>query len=1429
MSAAHSPPPRPDKQHQHWWSVGLFTLLAAFVAVLTLAGLVSSQAQPASAAVVDRTTPSRVTPPASHTSSLKPVVRLAVRHDLSPPLRKMKPIRSQRSGKIRVIPFHNRPLTANDAGSTRTADVQTRTADVQTRMGPFTMPSFQQNFDGAALFSPGNPCGCFPPDTNGAVGPNDYVQTVNTALGIWDKQGNPLLGPEDLATLWQGLGGMCDPTVSSSADGGDPVVMYDEAANRWFISQLSFSGGQGFHACLAVSQTGDPTGAYYRYDFLFSQDTLNDYPKFGVWPDGYYMNSDDFLNASDYTGDTVVAFDRQAMLAGKPAASVSFTLGTQYFRLLPSNWEGAAIGENPPAGAPNPFFMECDPNTGGPCTSNQLDEWDFHVDWNNPANATFGLGGAANRTLPTANFNTNLFGIQQPGTPVSLDSLAGGLQYQAAYRNVDGTQHVVLSQSVNAAANPATENQGGINWYDLTNSGSGWSVADQGTYAPDSDSRWMPSINVDASGDIAAGYSVSSSTTFPSIAVAGRLAGDPSGQLSQGEQTMLAGSDVQLGNRWGDYSAMQVDPTDGCTFWYTNEYSGSSTAIDWRTRIGSFRFPSCRAAGHGAITGTVTDASTGKPIASASVSAGGGGTTTDAQGNYRLVLPVGTYNVTVSAFGYVTQTLSGVQVTDGGTTTENEALPVAPTAHVTGTITDGSGHGWPLYASIRVAGDPAGPFWTNPVTGQFQIALPQDGTYSLTYAATLPGYQITPDTVTVGTSDVTHNGSIPVGTSCTAPGYQLQSGTCELVPGGLVVGTVRDANTSGAVNEATVTSSDNPSDTTTTVATPGDPAVGGGYYQMFSSLTGSHPFTVTRTLTNGAGYQPSTQTVNVAADSATLANFTLSAGQLSVSPTSVSKSLVLGKSATATVKITNTGTAAATFNLSDRAGAFQILGKQGAPLRRVQLPEDQRASPGWMGGTEATGESTGSQQQSSGNTWSTIAGYPENGGIMDNSADYLDGNVYSVGGFKGQILSGQILNTAYAYNVYTDTWKKLANMQVAREKPGVAFVNGRLYAIGGWSSSGTNGFPVAETDVYDPSANTWSRVSDNPYPSAAPGVAVVNGKIYVAGGCLDAACSATTEASNRVLRYDPATDNWATVASYPHPVAWESCGGIDGKIYCAGGTNGVNSYSDAYQYNPSTDAWGPIASLPIDLWGSAGGAANGLLVVSTGVTSNGNAFTNQGYAYDPSTDSWAALPNAQNPVLRAGGTCGFYKIGGDTTGGFTPTTFGEGLSGLDQCGTTNVPWLAESPASGTLQPGQSTQVTVTLAATTADGVSQPGTFTAQLAVGQSTPYLVAPVNVTMTVNPPTGWGKVTGTITGAACNGSSAPLHGAQMQASGKNNFAVRLYTGPEGKYSIWAPAADNPLSLTASMTGWGTQVQTVSVKAGKTITANFTLTQNCG
>ena len=577
----------------------------------------------------------------------------------------------------------------------------------------------------------------------------------------------------------------------------------------------------------------------------------------------------------------------------------------------------------------------------------------------------------------------------------------------------------------------------------------------------------------------------------------------------------------------------------------------------------------------------------------------------------------------------------------------------------------------------------------------------------------------------------------------------LKSSGCVTIPGGLVEGNVSDLTTGAGLNGAKVQSDDHPADNNKTFATPDDPNNPDGFYWVFSSLTGSHPFTASKAL-----YSPSTKTVNVAADGTVRQDFQLGAGHLVISPTSISKTQVLGTTTTQNLSFKNDGTGPAHVKLSERAGSFQILSLVGAKRINVHLEEEDLATPAALGTHDhgdVPGVDAGPPKDPS---WSQIADYPT--GIMDNSADFIDGKEYSVGGVDSSFTT---LNKGWVYNSDDNTWAPIANMANAREKPGVAAVNGKLYVTGGW---GTSGNPTAATEVYDPAGNSWSTVAPNPSPTAAPGVAVVNDKIYFVGGCADSACTP----SNKVEVYTPATDSWSTAANYPSGDSWQGCGGINGKVYCAGGVNGSSTLKNGYVYDPGSDSWSSIADLPIDLWGMVAGAPNGMLIVSSGVTNGFNTITNQGFAYDPTSDSWAAIPNAQFPRYRAGGGCGFYKIGG-SSGGFSPTPQSEKLSELDQCGTTDVKWLSEAPTEFDVPVGATVNVTVTLKATTDVGVTQPGTYTAQIAVNANTPQTINPIGVTMNVTPPKDWGKLAGTVTGTDCKGNTNPLQGAQVQANG--------------------------------------------------------------
>ncbi|MBI3748933.1 MAG: hypothetical protein HY262_08840 [Chloroflexi bacterium] len=412
-----------------------------------------------------------------------------------------------------------------------------------------------------------------PPDTNGAVGATQYVQWVNESFAVFNKSTGAIVAgfPKAGNSIWSGFGGGCQAN-----NDGDPIVQYDKLANRWILTQFSVTTTP-YLECVAVSTTSDATGTYNRYAFSYGTQ-FNDYPKLGVWPDGYYVSYNIF-NGNTFAGSKVCALDRSAMLAGQAATQQCFQLSTSYGGLLPSDLDGTTP---PPAGSPN-YFM----NFG----ANSLNLWKFHVDFANSANTTF--TGPTN--IPVAAFSAACGGggtcIPQAGTKQRLDSLADRLMYRLAYRNFGDHEALVVNHSVAAGSSV------GVRWYEVRSPNATPTVFQQGTYAPDATYRWMGSIAMDKAGDIALGYSGSSSTLHPFIAYAGRTAGDALGTLSA-ETIVKQGGGSQSGSglsRWGDYSAMSVDPVDDCTFWYTNEYEKTTGAFNWSTWIASFKFPGCGA------------------------------------------------------------------------------------------------------------------------------------------------------------------------------------------------------------------------------------------------------------------------------------------------------------------------------------------------------------------------------------------------------------------------------------------------------------------------------------------------------------------------------------------------------------------------------------------------------------------------------------------------------------------------------------------------------------------------------------------------------------------------------------------------------------------------------------------------------------------
>jgi hypothetical protein len=603
---------------------------------------------------------------------------------------------------------------------------------------------------------------------------------VNLSFAIWDKDANLLYGPAANNTLWRGLGGPCE-----QLNAGDPIVLYDHLADRWMLSQFApdttdDDGAGPYYECIAISQTGDPTGAYYRYAFRYSDEVFNDYPHFGVWPDAYYMSVNQFGDtADDSSGAGVVAYEREKMLLGLPARQVIFDLDPVEGRFR-GQLAADLDGPPPPPGAPGIFAEIDDSSRIGPVDALRI--WYFHVDWANPASSTFGLNGQPNQVIPTAPFTMMLcesagvrtrFCVISPGGP--LDSLGERLMFRLAYRNFGDHQVLMANHTVDATG----LQQAGIRWYELRSTGGPWSIHQQSTHAPAGippEGRWMGAIAMDNDHNVALGYSVTGPTTFPGIRYAGRLAGDPPNSLPQSEASIIEGTAPQIVpvptlSRWGDYSSMSIDPADDCTFWYTQEYYATAIGIfPWQTRIGAFRFPSCTPPALGTLQGKVLDSATRGALPGATVRAGAYSATTDATGSYRLPpLPAGTYPVTASAPGYATRSLPGVAVPAGGTVTKNISLTPVAVSTVTGRVIDGGGQGWPLYARIDIDGYSGGPVFTNPLTGAFSVRLANKD-YRFTVTALSEGYGAGEADVTVPAASPLEFALETAGTVC-PPGY----------------------------------------------------------------------------------------------------------------------------------------------------------------------------------------------------------------------------------------------------------------------------------------------------------------------------------------------------------------------------------------------------------------------------------------------------------------------------------------------------------------------------------------------------------------------------------------------------------------------------------------------------------------------------------
>ena len=489
---------------------------------------------------------------------------------LSKPLREIPPMTAEEFHQLEV------------KGLTRTLN-----KDLKNRVFPFSATALPkgadpawQDFMGAAMGNrgpivniDGQTSPYYPPDCNGTVGPNHFMQTINTVYAIYDKTGTLVAGPTNMNLLFGGVPG-------ANRNDGDPIILYDDVADRWVATEFSIPNSGTNYMLMAVSTTNDPTGTWHQYSFPVA--SMPDYPKFSVWRDGYYMGD------NNSGGNDIYVFQREQMLTGGTALAMGFNNAWR-----PTSVDGFMCvppidndGPLAPAGTPGMFIAFNDDALGG--GTDQLWLYDLTVDWTTPANSSFVRTQQLEVQPFNSNFGNNWNNIEQKGTSQRVDGIPQVIMNVPQYRNFGSYQTIVCCHTVNVDG----VRHAGIRWYELRKSTGNWEVRQQGTYAPDANSRWMGSVMLNGYNEISIGYSVSSTTMYPSIFFCGQSAGayaNASGIMDIAEDTIQVGANSQTGaNRWGDYSQLSVDPTDDKTFWFTTEYIGSGGSR--KTKISSYKY-----------------------------------------------------------------------------------------------------------------------------------------------------------------------------------------------------------------------------------------------------------------------------------------------------------------------------------------------------------------------------------------------------------------------------------------------------------------------------------------------------------------------------------------------------------------------------------------------------------------------------------------------------------------------------------------------------------------------------------------------------------------------------------------------------------------------------------------------------------------------
>lgn len=1389
--------------------------------------------------------------PGGGTSGMKEVG--SYHNDTSAPLRTLRAAPSTERAKnheqVATLPLAREPREAADPVVQDTAAGK--------------MPTRLLEFDGIPF--PGVACNCAPPDPNGEVGATQYVQMVNEGIQVYDKTGTSLLGPIDIQALWSGFGGACE-----TQGHGDPIVVYDQLANRWVVTQ--FAGPVPItHQCIAVSTSADATGSYHRYGFQMNDvDEFYDYPKFGVWPDAYYASANYFNAAGTaFLGAQAFAFDRDAMLIGAPATFIAAPrTATTDDTILPGDVDGL---NPPPAGAPNPYMM------AGPNATWKV--FRFHVDFDIPANSTFELANELTPEPFTPLCLTTRSCVPQAGTTARLDAIADRSMFRSAYRHfADGHEALVgnMTVCVGGTGSACTGGRAGVRWFEIDNVTSGIaSFVQQSTFAPDDGIwRWMGSAAMDANGNLAVGYSASSGSVAPGIRYAGRLATDPPNQLAQGEAILFDGIGSQTGtsSRWGDYSDLTVDPTDDCTFWYTNEYYPAGvSSFNWRTRIGSFRFPNCSSTA-GTLEGTVTDATSGDPLEGATVEVTplDVSTTTDASGHYALMLPADTYDVTASAFAHESATATDIVVAEDETTTQDFALDALPSTTVSGTVTDGFGHGWPLYATITIDGYPGGPIHTDPVTGAYSVSLPQATPFTFHVNAVVEGYLEATRDANYSTGTATENFALDVDAAeCVAPGYAggglsgLQEGfdAGALPAGWAIVDNIGNGqvwafndpggrgNRTGGTGPFAMVDSDEFGTTgsqNTELITP-----------LIDLSSSTQPTIRFNTDYNDWSADAEIADVDLSLDGGTTwENVWRQQGADIVGPAEIQVGVPQAAGQNdVKVRFHYYNATFAFWWEVDNVGVGEpvcdpipggmVVGNvydlnNGEPLNDATVVSDD--APDDTATTAPTPDDPGlddgyySMFSSVTGEHSFTASFPQ---YSDTS---VVANVAADGTTRVDFELGSGLLTVDPTSLEATIkmgGSATRTFTVSNEGTGAADVTlsagGATFVMLGSEGTGT-GSPLRYSDEEAFGAGEPAGESAPPYEGGPPTIS-----------------KRSFRTLGRVTPLLPPTN--PDELTITHSVSQEIVGG--NSVACSpdgGFTTTENGYLRTFTLS-DFDIDGDFAVTSVSF---------GIEDISPAQTLTINLYTLEGdFVYANLTPIGSAQATIEQQTLSlvtvpvegvapAGSTlvveidapdqsgAGRLFIGSNNAGQTAPSYLRSESCGLPEptdtadigfpgmhivmnvtgeTGAGGVPWLTIDPLSFSLDPGESQLVTVGLDA----NVEQPGAYGAQITVGHDTPSEVDPVSVTMDVTPPNQWGKLAGTVTGVACDGTVTPLEDATVQLTG-TGFAVTLTTGEDGTYAWWMDVRANPLNVIAALDGYVPQSAETRIRAKKTTVLDFAL-----